>query len=288
LLDGDDHTKAVANAFGPKVPVRRGGPWHGDGTEWEDWYRGEFHTRNPHGHPYRARKGVLEFLYKRGVWRKRGVWCKAQMVDGLNGIEIRTPRGYTGPVPEGCVWVEEKKDELWHCEECGRLYSPLVVSLSIVKPCSCGGKIVCVSNEGKVPINLSKTKFKFSVSNRIRVTNPHAAYHKRTGTVVKVTHTDGDPYTVCTVHLDRHLQVTFASYSLEILPASEDPLPRKAGVVIYEVTKEKFDNVCAHRAGDSTFSASRIDGCRWSTGSSSEYFLKSAVAGETWIVCREK
>lgn len=106
----DPHVSFTTEAFGvktgrehcvPKVPVRRRGPWHGDGTDWEDWHDGVYHKRNLRGHPYRVKNGVLEYLSWRNEWRK------ACVIDGLNGVELHAPKGYDGPVPEGCVWLDE-------------------------------------------------------------------------------------------------------------------------------------------------------------------------------------
>jgi len=371
---------------GPKVPVRRGGPWHGSGKNWEDWHDGVYHMSNPRCRPYRVRKGVLE--YRNGHY----VWCKAQMVDGLNGVELRAPKGYGGPVPEGCAWVEDDQlkpgdrvkllgdaciaetlgecclkcvgkfgtvrvradedDEVevevdedlchsgpcsWSARLCERLPKIDLVPIRLGGPwmdkscasCRHDGEedgysmcVHCVSDEEgdgthwkpkKRKVKKAKKRAiscrtcgvsngetvcpadgdceefsewqpkdeaKFSVGDRVRQDG-----YSHIGTVVTAAALG------CNVRWDiagNKSNHPFAdTRGLGILPASEDPLPRKAGVVVYEVTKEEYDNVCTHRAGDSTFSASRIDGCCWSTGSSPEYFLKSAVAGETWIIYRE-
>jgi hypothetical protein len=80
---------------------------------------------------------------------------------------------------------------------------------------------------------------------------------------------------------------------LEHLPASEDPLPRKKGVIVYEVTAEEFNTGQASKAhhryvheGYWSIRGVGVQGghIHWA---SPRDLLRDAKPGETWIVCRE-
>jgi len=275
----DPHVSFTTEAFGvktgrehcvPKVPVRRRGPWHGDGTDWEDWHDGVYHMRNLDGRPYRVKNGVLEYL------SFNNEWCKKCTIDGLNGVELRAPKGYDGPVPEGCRWADET---LYRCRSCGRLYSDLERKSLIAGKCVCSGPPPFI----KI-VQTPAVAHEFDVGDRVRV-----APGGRSGTVVCVVSTS-----VLRVRWDETgVENTLHPDVVSIVPASEDPLPRKEGVIVYAVTAEEFNEgqhpSAHHRYVHEGYWSARgvgVRGGRIHWGSLRD-LLSDAKSGETWIVCRE-
>jgi len=257
-----------------KVPVRRGGPWDGDGTYWEEWHNGVFHTRNPSGCPYRVRKGVLEHL------NTHNYWCKVCQTDGLNGVELRAPKGWPKPgndVPEGC-YVMKPPVEIagGPCGASCRFWGH-----------DCSG---CSHGDKWQPKEDKPDEGEFSVG--ARVCNPSSIHP---GTVVQ-----NLGYDARRIRWDMTgVEGVLCLGDLRLLPASDDPLPRKEGVVIYEVTKEEYDkgHVTKHVGGVGHWSAREINipgDSMWGRDGSTngnEITVRDIIShvpvGQTWIVCRE-
>jgi len=270
-LPSDPHVSFTTKApTSPTLLARRGGPWEHGGTVCEIHRGGRCIGYCNHG--YRLRNGRLEFLRIDGTWGM----CAGFGTQGLDGIEIRVPKDYSGPVPEGCRWADET---LYRCRSCGRLYSDLERKSLIAGKCVCGGPSPFI----KI-VQTPAVAHEFDVGDRVRV-----APGGRSGTVVCVVSTS-----VLRVRWDETgVENTLHPDVVSIVPASEDPLPRKEGVIVYEVTAEEFNEgqhpSAHHRYVSECYWSARGVGVRggrihWG---SLRNLLSDAKSGETWIVCRE-
>ncbi len=78
------------------VPVVRGGPWEFGGGAWEVWQAGAW--RHHSSSPYRVHNGMLQYA-------AQGSWHPSAVQAGPD-VELRAPKDYDGPLPEGCRWAE--------------------------------------------------------------------------------------------------------------------------------------------------------------------------------------
>lgn len=208
------------------VPVVRGGTGLREDW-WEVWHKGEL-LQQGRGE-YRVKHGAVEWLASDGRWNQ----LPAQ--PSLAELTIHAPKGYTGPLPEGCKWEEEEP--------------------------------------------------RFKAGTRVRHTHDGGA-----GTILRRAYGD-----VWNVHMDRGTgELTITESGLRPLPASEDDVPRKDGVVVKVVTAEEYNEGYnyPHEAGRFSMRQEPATSDAGATGNplradATYIFEVRAKPGETWLWCSD-
>ena len=108
----DLSTQQASSSQGGKLklvalPCRKGGPWAGDGNVWERWRNGEMADRRTHG--FRLCNGVWQYQSGDTGWPcpRSDSWLGLAQ---QSADEIRAPKDYDGPCPEGFYFIG--KDEI--------------------------------------------------------------------------------------------------------------------------------------------------------------------------------
>ena len=254
ILDGVEQSKPDDHAG--KVPIRLGGPWRRGKGHWEIWYGGKFLSYSSRGWSYYVRDG--EFHHTNN---NKPFGCQV-----TPSHELHAPKGWPKPgdeVPEGCYVLNPSEPEIL-CKTC-QGNGECVDSPSRVAPCR-NWYPKDKPDEGK-----------FKVGDRVR-------WKTQLGTVVGPS--DGKR---CDVQWDCLLKTNDSLVDLEHLPASEDPLPRKEGVIVYEVTQEEFPYALIDPYGPWCVTKSDRSEGIWHLVSKTEmqgHLEEWAKPGETWVIYR--